>query len=270
MGPEVASAGGNIPGGSAGPVSWRGVRHEWRLCAVDMHIPWRKAVRDAVKNRQWPLWNRFQLAGEPLLAVQMSEVLWPGTWLGFALPLAQAWTFDMALRVFLALLAAFLLLRDMDCSDVAACFGATAWALCDFLIFFVGYPPGPAAASFPLLVLGLRRVALTNGNDGRGITVAAMALILSAGHPETSLHAAAFGGVFFLIVLFQQPANRRARPLRQALVSGFLGVALMAVTLVPFLEVLPHTFEYGLLCLDAKVRAAGPERRQSGKPGRAL
>src|SRR5206468_4143968 len=50
---------------------------------VDMHIPWRKAVRDAVKNRQWPLWNRFQLAGEPLLAVQMSQVLWPGTWLGF-------------------------------------------------------------------------------------------------------------------------------------------------------------------------------------------
>ena len=213
---------------------------------VDMHIPWRKAVRDAVKNRQWPLWNRFQLAGEPLLAVQMSEVLWPGTWLGFALPLAQAWTFDMALRVFLALLAAFLLLRDMDCSDVAACFGATAWALCDFLIFFLGYPPGPAAAAFPLLVLGLRRVALTNGSDGRGITVAATAVILSAGHPETSLHAVAFGGVFFLILLFQQPADRRARPLRQALVSGFLGVALMAVSLVPFLEVLPHTFEYGL------------------------
>ncbi len=213
---------------------------------VDMHVPWRKAVRDAAKNGRWPLWNRFQLAGEPLLAVQMSEVLWPGGWLGFALPLAQAWTFDMALRIFVALLAAFLLLRDMDCSNVAACFGATAWALCDFLIFCLGYPLGPAAAALPLLVLGLRRIALTNGRDGRGVTVAATALILSAGHPETSLHAVAFGGVFFLVVLLQQPANMRARPLFQALVSGLLGVALMAITIVPFLEVLPHTFEYGI------------------------
>src|ERR1022692_3461692 len=32
---------------------------------VSQEIPWRKAVREAVKNRRLPLWNRFILAGEP-------------------------------------------------------------------------------------------------------------------------------------------------------------------------------------------------------------
>ncbi len=213
---------------------------------VDMDIPWLKAVREAVKNGRLPLWNRFLLAGEPLLAVQQSAALYPGTWLGFALPLAQAWTFSMALRIFLALLSAVLLLRDLQCSNVAACFGGASWALCDFLIFTLGYPLGAAAGLLPLLILGLRRIAVTGGTEGRGITIAAMALIISAGHPETSLHAVVFAGVFFLVVVFQQPAGRRARPIRQGLLAGVLGVGLMAVTLAPFAEILPHTFEYRL------------------------
>ncbi len=75
---------------------------------VTSYIPSQKAVRDAVKNGRLPLWNRFHMAGEPLLAFQQPAVLFPGTWLGFLLPLAQAWTFDVTLRSFFALLAAYL------------------------------------------------------------------------------------------------------------------------------------------------------------------
>ncbi len=213
---------------------------------VDQHIPWRKAVREAAKNGRLPLWNRFQLAGEPLLAMQMPQVLYPGTWLGFALPLAEAWTFDMALRIFLALVGAYVLLRDMDCGDIAACFGATAWALSDFLVFALGYPHGPAAAALPLLVAGLRRIVLSNGDHGRGLTTGATALIISSGHPETALHAVSAAGLFFLVVVAQRPPGLRARPIFQALLSGVVGVGLMAVVLAPFLEVLPHTTEYSL------------------------
>jgi hypothetical protein len=211
---------------------------------VDQHIPWRKAVREAIKDGRLPLWNRFQLAGEPLLAVQMPQVLYPGTWLGLVLPLAQAWTFDMALRLFIAMLSAFLLLRDMGCGSAAACFGATAWALSDFLIFTIGYPHGCAAGPLPLLVAGLRRIATSSGTRGFGLTTGATALILSAGHPETSLHAVAAAGLFFLVFVFGEPAGRRAPSIRKALLAGVLGVGLMAATILPFLEVLPQTAEY--------------------------
>ena len=80
---------------------------------VSLEIPWRKAVRAAVKRGELPLWNPHILAGEPLLAVQQPAVFHPGTWIGFLLPLAQAWTYEMSLRIFLALLCAYLFLRDL-------------------------------------------------------------------------------------------------------------------------------------------------------------
>src|SRR6266498_66475 len=117
-------------------------------------IPWRKAVRDAFKNSRLPLWNRFVLAGEPLLAVQQPVVLHPATWLSMLFPLAQAWTFDMTLRYFTALLCAYLFLRDLKCGEIPALFGAVAWAFCDYVVFWVGYPLTPAVAPMPLLLLG--------------------------------------------------------------------------------------------------------------------
>ena len=136
-------------------------------------IPWRKAVREAVKNGRLPLWNRFVLAGEPLLAVQQHAFFHPATWIGFLLPLAQAWTFEMALRYFLSLLCAYLFLRDLACGEAAALLGAVGWAFCDYMVFFLGYPLTPAAAPFPLLLLGLRRLVSAGdrravGADGRG------------------------------------------------------------------------------------------------------
>ncbi|MDX1632985.1 MAG: hypothetical protein R3234_14030, partial [Thermoanaerobaculia bacterium] len=43
--------------------------HELRPRLSDLPhqiVPWRKAVRYAVKQGEWPLWNPFVLAGDPL------------------------------------------------------------------------------------------------------------------------------------------------------------------------------------------------------------
>jgi hypothetical protein len=206
-------------------------------------IPWRKAVREAVKSGRLPLWNRFVLGGEPLLAVQQHAFFHPATWIGFLLPLAQAWTFEMALRYFLALLCAYLFLRDLACGEVAALLGAVGWAFCDYLVFFLGYPLTPAAAPFPLLLLGLRR--LVSGGDRRavGLTVVALLLNLTSGHPESLLHAVAGGAIYFLFELAFAGKGRRLRPVLLSLLAGALTLGLSAVLLLPLAEALPHTQE---------------------------
>lgn len=102
---------------------------------VASYLPWRKAVRHAVRTGEWPLWNPFVNAGEPLHAVQEPAVFHPGTWLGFLLPLAQAWTFEMALRLFLALACGYLFFRELRVSEVPALLGACAWGFSEFMIF---------------------------------------------------------------------------------------------------------------------------------------
>jgi hypothetical protein len=211
---------------------------------VYQEIPWRKAVREAVKNGRVPLWNRFILAGEPLLAVQQPAVIHPATWIGFLLPLAQAWTFEMALGLFLASLCAYLFFRELALSEVPACLGAAAWALSDYLRFCAGYPMTPAAAPFPLLLLGLRRLARRSDRGAVALTAVALFLITVAGHSETLLHCVAAGGVYFLFELSAVESGRRARAILLSIAAGIIALGLCAVVLVPLAEALPHTWEF--------------------------
>ncbi len=209
-------------------------------------LPWRQAVRESVLAGRFPLWNEHMLAGEPLAAVQQPAVLYPGTWLGFLLPPPQAWTFDLTLRIFLALLFAYVFFRGSGAGETASLLGAAAWAFSDFLIFFVGYPVSPSVAPFPLLLLGLRRLAERGDRRAVGLTVAALVLVTVAGHPETLLFCVTGGGIAFLFELAQVPAQRRRRALGLALLSGALALGLTAVVLLPFLEILPQTWQHGL------------------------
>jgi len=207
-------------------------------------IPWRKAIRDAVKNGRLPLWNRFLLAGDPLMAAQQPGALHPGTWVSMLLPLAQSWTLDMSLRFFAALLFAYLFLRDIGGRETAALLGAAGWAFCDYLVFFVGWPHNPSAAPLPLLLLGLRRLVSRGNGRSVALTVVALLLIMTSGHPETVLHCVTAGAIYFLFELGWAGRGRRLRPLLLSLLAGLLTLGLSAVILLPFVRSAPETLEY--------------------------
>ncbi len=209
---------------------------------VYQQIPWRAAVREAIFEGRLPLWNPHTLAGEPLAAVAQPAVLHPGTLAGLLLPLPQAWSFDMTLRFLIALLAMFLFLRDLGCGERAALLGALGFAFSNWMIFYLGVPPMPATAPVPLLLLGLRRIAREPGVSGAAITVGALLLIASAGHPETLFHASAGAGVYFLFEL--AGARRRFASVGVAAAAAAVAAGLSAVILLPFLEAVPHTLEH--------------------------
>ena len=211
---------------------------------VYMEIPWRKAVRASIEHGELPLWNPAVLAGEPLLAVQQPVVLHPATWIGLLLPLAQAWTFEMSLRLLLALLCAWIFLRDLGCRDVPALFGASAWALSNYFVFFLGYPHSTAVAPFPLLLAGLRRLAREPGRRAAALVTAALILMLTAGHPESVLHAVCAAGLYFVFELSAARREDVPRALAYSIGAGALALGLAAVLLLPLAEALPHTFEH--------------------------
>ena len=210
---------------------------------VYQQIPWRAAVRRAYSEGRLPLWNPSVLAGEPLLAVQQAAPLHPGTWIGMLLPLPQAWSFDMSLRFLLALVCAFLFLRELGCAEPAALLGALGWAFSNWMVFYLGVPVMPAAAPFPLLLLGLRRIARAPDRAGAVITMTALLLSVSAGHPETLFHSCAAGGLYFLFALARRGAGHRARSILTAFAVGALALGLSAVVLLPLRETLAQSGE---------------------------
>ena len=224
-----------------------GIARTWNPLTVDVvsqMLPWRRAVREALENGRLPLWNPHLLGGAPLLAVQQPAVLHPGTWIGLLLPLPQAWTFDMTLRFLLGLLSGYLFFRGMRASEIAALFGAAAWAFSDFLVFFVGYPVTPSVAPFPLLLLGLARLAERGARRDAGLTAAALVAIVIAGHPETLLFCVTGGGIFFLFELARAGPGRRLRPVLLSFAAGAFALGLTAVLLAPFFEIVSQTLQH--------------------------
>jgi hypothetical protein len=211
---------------------------------VSQFVPFRKVVRDAVKNGRLPLWDRYILAGEPLLANTQPAVLHPGTLIGFLLPLAQAWTFEMTLRHFLALVCMYLFLRELGLHELPSLLGGMGWAFSEYLVFFAGWQHAAAAPPFPLLLLALRRLAREPGRRSVGLTVAVLMLIVTAGHPETLLHSVFAAGLYFLFELAFAGPGRRLRSALLSLVAGGLTLGLSAVLLLPLVEALPHTAEH--------------------------
>jgi hypothetical protein len=209
------------------------------------NIPWRAAVREALVNGRLPLWNRFVLAGNPLLGTAQASVFHPATWLGIALPLALSWTFSCAFTIFLALLCGYLFFREICRSDLAALVGAVGWGFSTYVLFWDGWAVGPSIASFPLLLVGLRRLVRVPRGGGVGITTVALALSFHGGHPETFFHCLAAGAVYFLWEVFPRDQRRRARrAFAGALAAGLLAFGLAAPVLLPLLEALPHSAEY--------------------------
>ena len=222
----------------------RGTRTPILGDVVSQFIPFRKSVREAVKNGRLPRWNPFVLAGEPLLANTQPAVLHPGTVIGFLLPLAQAWTFEMSLRYFLALLSMYLFLRELGCRELPSLLGAAGWCFSDYLVFFAGWQHSAAAPPIPFLLLALTRLVREPEDRSVVLTVAALLLIVTAGHPETLLHGVSAAGVYFLFQLAFAGRGRRLRPFLLSLVAGAIALGLSAVLLLPLVEALPHTAEH--------------------------
>jgi hypothetical protein len=206
------------------------------------NLPWRGAVREALVNGRFPFWNRFVLGGNPLLGAAQAGVFHPATWLAIFLPVAMSWTFSCTFTIFLSLLCAAVFFLDFRLRTIPALVGAVAWGFSTYLLFWNGWSVGPAVASFPLLLLGLRRMA-SGGENGVGLTVAALLLTFAGGHPETFFHCVAAGAVYFVWELL--PRRRGIpRAVRSAAVAGVLAFFFAGPQLLPLVEAIRHSAEY--------------------------
>jgi hypothetical protein len=193
-------------------------------------VPWLALARHELRAGRLPLWNPHQDGGVPLLGNGQSALGSPLAWPALALGIDPGWNVSLLLRALLAAAAAFLWLRDRGRSPEAASLGAAAFALSGPFVAWLEHPHTLAAAGVPLLLLfGGRLAERPARRDLAGLALATY-LVLSGGHPETALLAAALAAAY---ALFR--ARRRPAGLLAPAAGALLGAGLAAPLLFPFL-----------------------------------
>jgi hypothetical protein len=213
-------------------------------------------IRADLAAGEWPLWNPYAGAGIGLLSDPQAQVGQPLATVALLFPVATALGVAAALRVFVALLFTWLLLRRQGVGEGPALAGALAWGLGGYMLLWLGWPLANTGCWLPA-VLWAGGCALADGSRRYlAALVFAMVGLLLSGHPETVLYALALLAAFALAQLRALPPQlRQARGARWLLAAGLAGALVLPV-------VLP-----GLLAAGASERAAGLRARAAAASG---
>jgi hypothetical protein len=204
---------------------------------VTLIAPQQARVRAALAAGRWPLLNELIGTGVPLLGDPQAQAFQPLQLLALPFPLASAAGVVAALRVVVAMLFTFLLLRRQGVGEGAALLGAFGWGLGGFTLLWLGWPLANVGALLPV-VLWATALALDRGARRDLVTLAlAVAALLLAGHPETELYAALLVAAFAVDRARRRHRGRGGhgawRRLGPAVGAAAVGALLAAPVLLP-------------------------------------
>lgn len=206
-------------------------------------VPWQRQVRESFAQHRWPLWNPAMDSGEVLAAGMQAAPLNPLNLIALLLPLDLATTFTASMVFFLAALFTFAFARELECSEGASLIAAAGYTLSSGMAFFGTWPHGRSWTVLPFILLAVRRVIRMRDLSATLLLTIAFVLLIVFGHPETMLHVVTIGaiyGIFELLPIWRESL----RPTLLAISAGIIALLLTAITLLPFIDALPWSFDY--------------------------
>ena len=202
--------------------------------------PWRKlAYEELQATGHFPLWNPYELTGQPLVANAQSALYYPPNILLHWIRPEDVVAICAYFNLVLIGIFTFYFCREINLRKTASLFAAIIAMLSGPVIVWLGYPMVNSMASFPLMLLAgekiinHRRLIPWIGALGAGI-----ALSILGGHPETTINICLAFGLYFLFrLIVKKPGFKQALLCLGAVSAGvFVGLLLGAIQWVPFIE----------------------------------
>lgn len=206
--------------------------------------PWWRFWATCVRSGYFPLWNPHSLLGTPFLANPQVGLAYPPNWLFILVPLRFALGWGAAFHIALAAIGMYVWTGCLRISRWGRTIAGFTYAFSSFFILrlYAGHYSLVAVASwFPwLLYVGFRVCHFTSLKSS---VVASIVLSLAflAGYPPLFAIIAGFTGLCCLTWVLRHPTTRRWRSLAGLLLTGFLALLLVAVQLVPLLELMLYS-----------------------------
>lgn len=205
--------------------------------------PWRKLAQEEIKAGRLPWFNPYAGGGLPLIGNYQSAVFYPTNLLYHVLSDNAASLVSAILRITVACLGTFVLLRSFRILRSVAFLGGLGFGFGGFIICWLGWPHTHVAILLPWNLYFIRlacrsRSSWTKGTLGLSVTVF---LELLGGHGPTTFHvgvASLFFMIFLLVAQGRRPAKWYMGPVTRIGFAYTAALALAAFQLLPFVRYL--------------------------------
>ncbi len=196
-------------------------------------------MHDELQNGRLPLWNPYQMAGQPTLGMHVPAVLYPPNLLLFGLlPAKAALTVHAVVHLFLAGLFAWLFAGRLGLGFAARLVAGFAFMLCPGLL--VGLYMAPFLSTpvwLPAMLWSLHGLVSEARPRWALALAASIGLSFLGGHVQAFVYCVQISGLYgFFALGFVARRGRRLRVCGLALAAGLLGLAFAAPQLLPALE----------------------------------
>lgn len=169
---------------------------------IDQIYPWKHFTIQSLKNRQLPLWNPYNFAGNPHIANFQSAVFSPINLLFFVLPFIDAWSILILLQPLLAGIFMYLFMKEINISKVGTVIGSISFMFCGFIVTWMAYGTlAMAIALLPLTLFAIERVFNKKSVWSLFLISITIACSYFSGHVQTSLYFTIFTWLFILFKL---------------------------------------------------------------------
>lgn len=196
-------------------------------------------LRDVVLGGDFPSWNPFFSAGQPLAANPEHEVFYPLTWLILLPRFDLAFHLLIVLHLYIAAGAMYAFLRSLRLGPPAAFFGALSFVMGGLCLSYLNLLPYLfAVAWLPLTCLFARRFLLQRSWPDFAFASFFLGIQLLIGEPSTILQTGILLGIYAVRVGVRQ-GGVRAIASGVALV-GLLSIAALLLAAVQMLPAMDH------------------------------
>ncbi len=208
------------------------------------YYPINQILRSILLAGELPSWNPFWSAGQPFAANPEFHVFYPPRWLILLPDFQQGFRLHILIHIYIAIGAAYFLLRDLHLRIPAACFGALTFGLGGFYLSYLKMPSFYFPVVWIPLIFALGRRLILRP---KASTFAAAALVwglqLLAGEPTTILQTGVLLGCYALYEAWHFHRERLRRAFRNLSFIAALSVSAFLVGAVQMIPAADHVGE---------------------------
>jgi Bacterial membrane protein YfhO len=163
------------------------------------YYPTKQALREVVMNGEFPYWNRYFSAGQPIAANPEHEVFYPLTWLILLPSYHVGYCLHILVHIYIGLIGMYALLRSMELRIPASFIGALSFGIGGLYLSYVNLLPILfCAAWLPLTCLYVRRFMLRPTLRDFALASLFLGLQFLVGEPTTVMQTGFLIGMYAL------------------------------------------------------------------------